>query len=212
MKKIITICLLITLLYSFTAQNDFESTTIGNQVWMTENLTVDKFRNGDKIIQAKTEEQWIDAADNDKPAFMKIKGKQDNKSISYNVYNWSAVTDKRGLAPKGWRIPTVKDYELLIQTLGGENKAGNKLKSKSGWNVNVGTNSSGFNAYPNTYVMSGVVVDESSFMGENHEGQWWASDRYGMFWLKGENMAPYPTVGIYEADVEDGLTIRCIKD
>lgn len=212
MKKIITIVLLITFLYSFTTESDFESTVIGNQIWMTENLNVEKFRNGDKIIQVKTEEQWIDASDNEKPVFFIIKGKADNKSVSYKVYNWHAVTDKRGLAPLGWRIPTVKDYEQLIKTLGGEKNAGNKLKSKSGWNVNAGTNSSGFNAYPNTYVSEGVVVDDSHYMGKNHEGTWWTSEAIKSFWLKGENTPPYPTAGIGESDIEDGLAIRCIKN
>jgi uncharacterized protein (TIGR02145 family) len=32
--------------------------TIGKQVWMTENLNVDKFRNGEPIPEAKTTGEW----------------------------------------------------------------------------------------------------------------------------------------------------------
>ena len=34
-----------------------ETVKIGNQVWMTKNLDVDHFRNGDSIIEAKTEKE-----------------------------------------------------------------------------------------------------------------------------------------------------------
>ena len=32
--------------------------TIGNQLWQSENLNVDKFRNGDPIPEVKTYEEW----------------------------------------------------------------------------------------------------------------------------------------------------------
>jgi len=35
----------------------YKTITIGNQVWMTENLNVDQFRNGDQIPEAKTNEE-----------------------------------------------------------------------------------------------------------------------------------------------------------
>ena len=42
---------------------------IGKQIWMAENLNVDKFRNGDSIPQAITDEEWVIAANNEKPAW-----------------------------------------------------------------------------------------------------------------------------------------------
>ena len=41
--------------------NLFDEVTIGKQVWMTQNLNVDKFRNGDSIPNAKTIEEWVRA-------------------------------------------------------------------------------------------------------------------------------------------------------
>ncbi len=218
MKKLITICLLITLLYSFKAQTDYETTKIGNQIWMTENLNIDKFKNGDKIFYAKNEKAWKKVTnDEKKPAYFKLTIKIDNKNLSCYFYNWYAVIDTRGLAPLGWHIPTVKEYDQLIATLGGQYYAGNKLKSKSGWNENFGTNSSGFNGLPISYInYYGEYIEPSSFY-EHTTGTWWASDkRYGgggSFSLKAsDNATKYPNAMTYMNEYYEGLAIRCVKD
>jgi len=216
MKKIITICLLITLLYSFKAQTDYETTTIGNQIWMTENLNVDKFKTGDKIYYAKNKKAWEQAYDDEKPAYFKLTIELDDKMITCYLYNWYAVIDRRGLAPTGWHIPKIKEYEQLIETLGGEVYAGNKLKSKSGWSENFGTNTSGFNALPISYINLFGNYVEPTYTVKHTAGRWWASEKsYGggaAFWLKSKNISPYPNVGIYMSEYSDGLAIRCVKD
>lgn len=50
MKKLSVILLLFFGLVGFSAA---QTVTIGNQVWTTKNLNVDKFRNGEAIPQAK---------------------------------------------------------------------------------------------------------------------------------------------------------------
>ena len=42
---------------------------IGTQVWMTKNLNVDKFRNGDPIPESKTTNEWQSALINKQPAW-----------------------------------------------------------------------------------------------------------------------------------------------
>jgi hypothetical protein len=37
---------------------------IGKQIWMSKNLNVDKFKNGDIIPSAETEEDWLRAQSN----------------------------------------------------------------------------------------------------------------------------------------------------
>jgi hypothetical protein len=39
--------------------NDNVSIKMGNQIWMTRNLDVSTFRNGDPIPEMKTNEEWI---------------------------------------------------------------------------------------------------------------------------------------------------------
>ena len=41
-----------------------EEVEIGDQIWMTRNLNVDKFCNGDPIPHAKTDEAWEMAGEN----------------------------------------------------------------------------------------------------------------------------------------------------
>ena len=47
----------------------YNTIEIGNQVWMAENLNVDRFRNGDPIKEAKTEEEWVQAGNNGTPGW-----------------------------------------------------------------------------------------------------------------------------------------------
>ena len=55
MKKV---SLIFILLIGFGCISYAQTITIGTQVWMTKNLDVATFRNGDPIPQAKTDEEW----------------------------------------------------------------------------------------------------------------------------------------------------------
>jgi hypothetical protein len=70
------------------------------------------------------------------------------------LYNWYAVNDSRGLAPKGWRIPLIEDWSRLEDFIGSD--VGIKLKSKEYWDEidgesGNGTDEFGFNALPGGY-------------------------------------------------------------
>jgi len=62
------------------------------------NLDVTTFRNGDPIYHAQSNLDWKAASDLEEPAYCIHDGRI--------LYNWYAVNDPRGLAPKGWKIPT----------------------------------------------------------------------------------------------------------
>jgi uncharacterized protein (TIGR02145 family) len=121
--------LLITLSFSYS-----QTVTIGTQVWMTKNLDVDKFRNGDPIQQVKTSEEWEKANINKQPAWCYYDNDPLNGTKYGKLYNWYAVHDQRGLAPIGFHIPTIDEWTKLINYLGGESIAGKKIKNTSGWN------------------------------------------------------------------------------
>ncbi len=86
---------------------------IGDQTWMAENLNVDKFRNGDLIPEAKTNEEWVKADDNNQPAWCYINNDPATANSFGRLYNWPAVDDPRGLAPEGWHIPNDMEWEIL---------------------------------------------------------------------------------------------------
>lgn len=85
-----------------------EKCTIGNQVWMSTNLDVTHFRNGDEIVQAQAKDQWLKALFNKVPAWCYNEecGEKCGK-----LYNWWAVIDPRGLAPDGWHIPSYDEWD-----------------------------------------------------------------------------------------------------
>jgi uncharacterized protein (TIGR02145 family) len=114
-----------------TQTGSFKSVKIGTQTWMIENLNVERFRNGDLIPQAKTNDEWERAGENKKPAWCYYDNDPKNGAKYGKLYNWYAVNDPRGLAPAGWHVPTDTEWTTLGDYLG--NDAGMKMKSTSGW-------------------------------------------------------------------------------
>lgn len=92
---------------------------IGNQEWSTVNLDTNKFNNGEPIPEIKNMEEWNQASKNKQPAFCFYENNYDNGLKYGKLYNWYAVTDPRGLAPAGFRVPTKIDLLELLNTLVG---------------------------------------------------------------------------------------------
>ncbi|MBK9317767.1 MAG: fibrobacter succinogenes major paralogous domain-containing protein [Bacteroidetes bacterium] len=99
---------------------EFEEIVIGEQIWATENLNVEHYRNGDLINDPSLDEGkfWCDFTTITRKIgrFCELKNSSD-VSLTGKLYNWSALTDIRGLAPEGWRIPKVKDFQKLLITM-----------------------------------------------------------------------------------------------
>jgi uncharacterized protein (TIGR02145 family) len=134
---------LFTIIYL--TSNKYATVQIGKQTWMQENLDTEFFRNGDRIPQAKNLTQWQRATSKHKPVWCYKDYKKKNDKYG-KLYNYYAVTDKRGLAPKGWHIPKDSEWLYLYRVLGGRQVAGKKMKEKKGWGRYNGSNSSGFTA------------------------------------------------------------------
>ncbi|MDO6437127.1 fibrobacter succinogenes major paralogous domain-containing protein [Cyclobacterium sp. 1_MG-2023] len=121
---------------------------IGDQIWMKKNLDIGTFRNGDEIFHSKNQSDWEYAYINKLPAWSYYDDLEENGEVYGKIYNYYAITDPRGLAPQGWRIPKIEDWDKLFEFNGGIDNAGIKLKSTSYWLGENGTNESGFNALP----------------------------------------------------------------
>jgi uncharacterized protein (TIGR02145 family) len=107
--------------------------TIGNLTWTVENLNVEKFRNGDPIMQVRSFDEMKQAWEEKKPAWCYLDFDPVNGIKYGRLYNWYAINDPRGLAPAGWRIPTTEEWYLMCEQLGGEAIAGKKMKTSYGW-------------------------------------------------------------------------------
>ena len=114
-----------------TQTSSYKSIKIGTQTWMTKNLNVSTFRNGDPIPEAKTEEEWKKAGEEGKPAWCYYDNDPKNGEKYGKLYNWHAVSDPRVLAPNGWHIPSDSEWSFLENYLGED--VGKKMKSTSGW-------------------------------------------------------------------------------
>lgn len=184
--------------------NNYKTVQIGNQIWMAENLRVSKYRNGDLIPNVKGAYEWEN---------LKTGGWCNyENNIEYDadygkLYNCYAVNDVRGLAPKGWHIPTYDEWDKLTNYFGGIEFAGGRLKEAgtAHWDEPNGgaTNESGFSALPcgcRSY---------SDFAHVGCESYWWVnSESYSVLWIGffGSRM------GWSKFRKQDGLSVRCLRD
>ena len=99
--------------YTLSAQTgSIKTITIETQEWMSENLKVTKFNNGDPIPYAKTEAEWQAAAKAKKPAYCYSQNPKYKDEVLYNYY---VLTDKRGILPNGFAFPNGVDFDKLSE-------------------------------------------------------------------------------------------------
>ncbi len=102
---------------------------IGDQTWMAENLA----------YKPNSGKYW--AYDNN----------QNNVRTYGYLYDWETA---KTIAPTGWHLPSQTEWETLVNSLGGKNKAYTKLleSGTQHWGTpNNATNESGFTALPGGY-------------------------------------------------------------
>ena len=196
------------------AEPIINSVKIGDQEWQTNNLDVDRFRNGEPIPHALTAEEWKAASERKEPAWCYYDNNTENGRIYGKLYNWYAVNDARGLAPTGWHIPTDEEWTTLTNYLGGE--AGGKMKATGTayWNSpnTDATNESGFSVLPGGYRYS-----DGSFYNIRNYAFFWSATEYDTSnaWIRYlSNNAGYVGRG---SDVDNynksvGASVRCLRD
>ncbi len=193
--------------------NVYKTIKIGTQTWMAENLRVTHYRNGDPIPNVTDTAQWVDLTYG---AYCYYNNTQKLDSIATfgGLYNWFAVSDPRGLAPKGWHVPTDEDWKTLITFLGdgdltlGNSIAGDKMKEAGGkhWSPSEEDNSSGFTALPGGW--RNYRTGDFEFI--RLYGNWWSAkgDYYAYFF----SLSLDPNVFWARNYPQYGYSIRCIKD
>jgi len=191
---------------------------IGNQLWLGQNLSTTRYRNGDPIPEVQGESDWGTLNSGAWARYQHIL----QRDFDYGkLYNWHAVNDPRGICPDGWKVPSDDDWKTLERHLGmsaqeanssmrrGEGaNVGGKLKSTSLWeSPNTGaTNESGFNGGP-----GGRRLSSGLFDGVNRFGYWWTASE------QNQAEAVYRSLFFREADVnrfysdkKQGFSVRCI--
>ena len=156
---------------------------IGKQVWMTKNLNLSRFKNGELIPEAKTAEEWKCACEKGLPACCYYEFKRKKHKKYGRLYNWYAVSDSRGLAPNGWHIPDVSEWGHLSEFAG--SRAGIMLKSSKGWYREkknptfkmICSEMRGEDKYGFCALGGGMIDPEGSFSAKSQFGYWWTSDQ-----------------------------------
>jgi uncharacterized protein (TIGR02145 family) len=222
-----------------TQTGSFKSVKIGSQTWMSENLNVSTFRNGDPIPEAKSNEEWKRAGENKQPAWCYYENDPKNGVKYGKLYNWYAVNDSRGLAPTGWHISSDAEWKVLKDYLGLDE--GIIMKSISGWNgygckkcdggsstfmancsackgtqknssvplSGNGTNSSGFSGFP-----GGNRYDDGGFGQIGTHGYWWSSTEYDTkyAWYHRLNNIYCCEYRNRDRIKVEGFSVRCLRD
>jgi uncharacterized protein (TIGR02145 family) len=176
---------------------------IGKQIWMRENLNVSHYRNGDPIPQVIGREEWSNLRTG---AWCYYDHHPENGKKYGKLYNWYAVNDPRGLAPRGWHIPTQAVFEKLKAEI---TNNGNVLKAeRQGSGIGAGTNTSYFSA-----MLAGYRIYEGRFSGLGYAAVFWSSTDVGNNDACILNMYSNSSgIYIYGNSKELGFSVRCIKD
>jgi uncharacterized protein (TIGR02145 family) len=185
---------------------------ISKQIWMQTNLDVDSFRNGDKIPEAKTNEEWQQAGSKGQSAWCYYNNDPENGKKYGKLYNWYTVNDPRGLAPLGWHVPTGSEWTTLTCFLGGIEKAAKKMKNSSGWDEDeyaFNNNKSGFTGLPGGF----REFSTNNFRYLGTWGCWWSSssqDDTEAFprTMSSKNHIVWPIAW----QKPYGMSVRCIMD
>ncbi len=200
----------------------YKTIKIGEQIWLAENLDVSHFANGDSILEARSNDEWIAAGKERKPAWCYYENSRELGKQYGKLYNWFAITDKRGLAPAGWKIPASsrEEFKKMKKYLGAKDFmakiAGKKIKAGKGWLSNNGTNNSGFNALP-----AGIRRENGKFEGLTILASWWCEDEGLLehdvkgFPLSGSDEFLFDNHSFFPSRrgslVACGMSIRCLK-
>ena len=190
------------------ADEKIDEVTIIDQVWMAENLNVSTFENGDTIPEAMTNAEWENAGKLKEPAWCYYNNDSANANKYGKIYNWYAITDKRGLGPHGWHVPTQADWNKLISNLGGKAVAGEKIKSaedKKSDDLNK-TNFKGR--------LGGFRTSDGRFLNEGIGAYWWSSSESLPMnaWLYRVMSFSSVLESDWQGGKQTGFSVRCIKD
>jgi Fibrobacter succinogenes major domain (Fib_succ_major). len=199
----------------------YKTVTIGNQVWMAENLKTTKYNNGDLI--GTTTPDTLDILVEASPKYQWAYGGNESNVATYGrLYTWYAVTDSRNVCPTGWHVPSDAEWHTLVLYLDPSASlsdqaeswiADDKLKESGTvhWqSPNSGaTNETGFTALP-----GGIRNYEGPFYLIGSIGEWWSSTEVSTSLAWGRHMYYENNSAVVRSDYYEqlGFSIRCLKD
>jgi uncharacterized protein (TIGR02145 family) len=189
--------------------NVYDSVIIGTQIWMVQNLKVSRYNNGEFINYVIDKTIW----DSQKKGGYCNYDNDPNIAKDYGrLYNWYAVMDSRKICPSGWHVPSLSEWNTLVDFVGGVQVAGIKLKEAgtehwelSDYHVK---NESGFTGLPGGYRWYYGVYDDL-----HANGLWWSTTEYDSSEANAFRLNWAAEEALYRtAEKFYGHSVRCLKD
>ncbi len=99
--------------------NTYRTVSIGNQVWMAENLRTTRYNDGTTLLSGLPDDEWAITTEGAYAVYPhgNVKGiysKAEMVKAYGKLYNWYSVVDESRLCPKGWRVPSDDDWRNLV--------------------------------------------------------------------------------------------------
>lgn len=205
--------------------NNYKTVKIGDQWWMSENLKVTRYRNGNSIPNVTIDSDWENLSTGAYVAYNHDKVLADTYGL---LYNWYAVDDSRNIAPEGWHVPTDEEFSALENYLIANgynwdgstsgNKIGKSMASKTGWNSSseagdVGNDMSTNNTSGFTALAGGKRSLSGLFHSIGYYARYWSSTE-GSSSDALRLLLGYGYSAVYRSslDKRTGISVRLIRD
>ncbi|MEM9389323.1 MAG: caspase family protein [Bacteroidota bacterium] len=204
---------------------------INGEKLFKDNLSTNIFSDGSPIPKASSKKAWLNATKNKEPSYY--------ISLEYDVlYNHFAVTDKRGICPKGWKVPSDVEWVKLFQKEAKRTQVDDSYSyyyaiegdavnyiSKEKWSV-PGNDIYDLNIYPNTRRFGDGSIQSSQYNKKQYAAFWSSSispekkaykqyevSRAGSLFIVQEKQEKKTSIYVLDAyDQGFGLCVRCIKE
>lgn len=198
--------------------NTYDVVTIGDQVWMAENLRTTTLNDGIVIPEITDSATWTVT---NSSGYCWYENDSSGLSSTFGpIYNWFAVSTNK-LCPVGWHVPTDSEWLALNEFLKENGYAGDRgraLKAQHGWiEKGNGTDKIGFKGLP-----GGYRNNNGAFHGLGYMGYWIGcsddNSDIGALWLLFHNhfdlrMAISGLIKMPSSQNHQlGTPIRCIKN
>lgn len=208
----------------------YRTTTIGNQVWMAENLN---YADSSKTTSLKGK-SWCHV------------NKEEHCAVAGRLYTWAAAIDSvalandadnpqtcgygvecslpatvQGICPEGWHLPSNSEWQTLFSYVSnevGSDHVGTALKTASGWYLQTGDvadmDAYGFSALP-----AGGGFGNGSFSDSGYGTLFWSSSEdssdYAYFMVLGSVMvlgSGYEDARLDTSHKFDAFSVRCLQN
>jgi uncharacterized protein (TIGR02145 family) len=189
--------------------NTYKTIQIGTQTWMAENLKTTKYDDGASIALVTDYSGWANLTS---PAYCWHSNNENaNKNTYGALYNWYTV-NMGNLCPTDWHVPSIAEWNILTDYLGGLSDAGGKMKEIGNYhwlNENQGaSNTSGFTALPSDYRGNDGIFH---LIGDGCA--WWSSIENSASTASAIGLShSVSSAFVGSNNKKFGFSVRCVRD